>query len=554
MARSVMMEVRSFIGKTAWFFPGFLLFASFPPMCEHVDILFALAPLMVLSRGGNAGKAALRWFQSGVFFWVATLSWMPAIVKNSGPLPLVIAGWSILSLYCSAYFALYGWLSAKYWRWAKGMRPCGGEDAGECRFKAARRLLGLLVVEPVLWCGLELVRSRLLGGFSWNLLGVVPANSAFGAPAALGGVYLLSAIVILVNGSIAGIAERFIASVRAKMHLDYDKSATGRYLSLETIASFALVFAVYRAAEATYPERDLSPVKVAMIQRDFPCCFRAQEERPVEVYSNLLSRVSAFAPDIVVLPESAMAEFGEVDSKRARAFASYAMKISRAGALLAGGSRTDGEGRLYNSAALYSSRATQVYDKVHLVPFGEFIPFDKVFPVLQKLSPVGSCTPGKAETLSLPLSSGETVPFGTAICFEDTDSALVRKFAAAGARILFFITNDSWFSRSNEALAHSWQATARAWETALPVARTGNSGVTQSISYRGERNFLTDSDARPLVDAPGVMCDTLAAPRVSEGSGGGALETTLYVKTGDWPLGIVFALLITLMIMVKYRV
>lgn len=564
MGASVLMEVRAVFGKIAWFIPGFLLWASFPPMAERSDILFALAPLMVLSRGGNAGRSALRWFQSGLFFWVATLSWMPAIVKNNGPWPLVVAGWSVLALYCAAYFAAYGWLSAKYWRWAKGLAVVSSPipsapditavsiPPSRPRFLAGRRLLGCLVVEPVLWCGLELVRSRFLGGFSWNQLGVVPANSSFGGPAALGGVYLLSAVVILVNGTFAGIVERIIASVRAKMRRPYDLSAVGRHLGFETVAAFLLVFGIYQAAEISRPVLRGEPLGVAMVQRNFPCCFKACDEHPLGIYSNLFSRVAAFAPDIAVLPESAMAEFGDVDGPRAAAFASFARRISGAGAVLAGGARIDEERNIYNSAALYDRQGFQVYDKVHLVPFGEFIPGDKLFPALQRFAPVGSCTPGEPELLLLRRDGREDVPFGVAICFEDTDSALVRTFAAKGARFLCFITNDSWFSYSNEAVAHSWQAVARAVETGLPVVRAGNSGVTGVISPGGAANWLVGEDSRPLVDASGVMCTYIAVPRVTGEDGRGAPHTTVYVKTGDLPLGIIFALLILTMIMVKY--
>ena len=237
MGGSVMERFVGRFKQLAWFLPGFLLWAAFPPMGERMDVLFALAPLMVVARKGDSCKSAQRWFQSGIFFWVATLSWMPAIVKNNGPWPLVVLGWFALAAYCAAYFAAYGWLSARYWRWARE----GGW---------ARRLVGVLFAEPVLWCGLELIRSRFLGGFAWNQLGVVAANSGFGGPAALGGVYLLSAAVVLVNGTVAGIAERVIASVRARMGRSHDAAALARWRSLETLMAFALIWGVYGAARA----------------------------------------------------------------------------------------------------------------------------------------------------------------------------------------------------------------------------------------------------------------------------------------------------------------
>ena len=554
----ILSDTLKHLKKIAWFAPGFLLYAAYPPMCEVVDAMFALAPLMWLSRQGVAKTSARRWFMSGMFFWAATLSWMPAIIKNDGPWPLVVLGWAGLSAYCASYFALYGLLSARYWAWAHGT--------------LWRRLMGILVVEPVLWCGLEIVRSRFLGGFSWNQLGVVMVNSGFGSPAAVGGVYLCSALVILINGSVAGIIERIVAGVRRRFGRRFDADATNPWRSCETLLVFAAVWGVFFwSRTAARPETARESLTVALVQRNFPCCFKEQEEDPQEIYlENLYGRCVNARPDLVVLPESAMSEFGAVDGRGGLEFARWSLdeflrpkreaaagvdgpRVSRA-ALLAGGARVKG-GRLYNSAALYQAAQTaaerpvyaplQIYDKVHLVPFGEFIPLDKYIPSLQKLAPVGSCTPGEPKLLTL----GE-VPFGVAICFEDTDAALVREFAAQGARFLCFITNDSWFSNSAEALAHAWQATARAVETGLPVVRVGNSGVTGVISPDGEKRWL-GREGLPLVDEQGVGIERISPPIVV-GKDGDRLVTP-YVRFGDAPIFILFALLIGGMILVKYR-
>ena len=133
--------------------------------------------------------------------------------------------------------------------------------------------------------------------------------------------------------------------------------------------------------------------------------------------------------------------------------------------------------------------------------------------------------------------------FGVAICFEDTDSALCRELAAKGARFLCFITNDSWFSESNEAWAHAWQATARAIETGLPVVRVGNSGVTGTITPEGKCTWLVGSDGRVLVDRRGTMFD-----RIELGGG-----QTPYVRLGDCPLAIAFVLLMLAAVLVKYK-
>ena len=546
----------------AWFLPGFLLWAAYPPMGERADVLFALAPLMWLARREPvAATVAKRWFQSGAFYWVATLSWMPAIVKNGGPWPLVALGWFALAAYCAAYFAVCGYLSARYWSFARARGGYGW------------RLFGVLLVEPVLWCGLELVRSRLGGGFAWNQLGVVPANSGFAGPAAFGGVYLLSAVVILVNGTIAGIAERMWKPERSGF------AGLRRLGFVETVSVFAIVWGLYsvdgrrRPPPAAAPDVGEPSFKVAMIQRNFPCVFKQQEENPYVVYERLLGHVAALKPDLVVLSESAMCEFGPVDQQGAVRFAEWLHEKTGA-ALLAGGTRHE-EGLTYNSAALYQwdrtvqppvgprqpsaaddgprqpSLAVRFYDKVHLVPFGEFIPGDKWFPALQKLAPVGSCTPGTLTLLDLVARPASRIPLGVAICFEDTDSAQMRELARQGAKILVFITNDSWFSHSVEPEQHAWQAVARAVETGLPVVRVGNSGVTGTISPDGRATWLVGAGGRAMVDAQGTMLDRVTLGEADRASA--ILPRTAYVVLGDWPLGIIFALLMMGMIVVKYR-
>ena len=533
--------VTDFIRKSVrvfWLLPGFLLWASFPPMGEMTDSLFALAPLLWLSRNRDAKTALRRWFLNGFLFWFATLSWMPAIVKNGGPWPLVVLGWGALSAYCALYFGAFGWLSSKVWAWAKDE---GAPWRKAPRFPYGRRLFAILVAEPVLWCGLELVRSRLLGGFSWNHLGLPLVNAGLGSPAALGGVYLLSAVVILVNGTIAGIAERLM-------------KRTTRWAFVETLVPMLLVLALYvvggRTVKASAAVPDGSnELRVALAQRNFPCIFKpAEAEDPIDVYSNLLANVAFARPDLLVLPESALSEFGAADSPRSRAFLRWIAEISGAREVIAGGGRFSG-GKEYNSAVLYGAGPAvpnsqlPVYDKVHLVPFGEFIPGDKWITALQKLAPVGSCTPGELKLLG---------GYGVAICYEDTDSAQMRALARMGAKCLVFITNDSWFSESIEAEQHAWQSVARAIETGLHVVRAGNSGVTGVISPRGGAKWLSGRNGRPLVDARGLMCETVLVKDFGEAAGRRFPQSTPYALWGDIPLAVIFALLIAASVLVKY--
>ena len=537
--------------KVFWLLPGFLLWASFPPMAEKTDCLFALAPLLWLGRNADAKENFRKWFQNGFLFWFATLSWMPAIVKNGGPWPLVALGWGALSAYCALYFGAFGWFDAKIWAWVKDE---GSAWRKPPRFPYGRRMLAILLLEPLLWCGLELVRSRFMGGFSWNQLGVPLAVGGFGSPASIGGVYLLSAAVILINGTIAGIAERMMEPYRRAKGLPV-VNAPKWARSLETMLPVAIVFGLYQLPPILNPSgpTETEELRVAAVQRNFPCVFKRQEsEDPIDVYSNLLANVAYVKPGLVVLSESALCEFGAADSPRSCAFLRWVAETTGAGEVIAGGGRRD-DGKEYNSAVLWQEppavspsplrqlpvprsrfRVPQIYDKVHLVPFGEFIPGDKWITSLQKLAPVGSCTPGELKLLG---------GYGVAICYEDTDSAQMRSLAKMGAKALVFITNDSWFSHSQETVQHSWQSVARAIETGLPAVRAGNSGVTGVVYPDGGARWLGDADGKPLVDMRGTMCESIrVGPHV-----------TFYVKFGDIPLAVLFALLIGVSVLVKYK-
>ncbi len=537
-----------------WFLPGFLLWASFPPMGERLDIFFALAPLLWYARSRTPRRNFFVWFVNGFFFWFVTLSWMPAIIKNGGPWPLVVLGWGVLSAYCALYFGAFGWLSSRVWGWVRG-RSYGW------------RLFALVVVEPILWAGLEVIRSRFGGGFAWNQLGVAPINAGLGAPAALGGVYLVSLVVVLVNGTIASIAERMLAPYQERIDDFYAPRRKGPDLtgasaeasdesvkeaasyprwarSVETLIPFLLIFGIYQLARPyavqETDDRETVSVSFGLMQRNFPAVFKGPEDaRPV--YTKMIGELMRTRPDVLVLPESAFCEVGAVDDVRAERFVETWLGRVRPAAVLAGGSRTDGEARQFNSFAAYvladgtNVVGRQIYDKVHLVPFGEFIPGDKLIPALQRLAPVGSCTPGEVKVLEVPVDDA-VIRVAPAICYEDTDSAQIREQAAMGAQVLVFVTNDNWFALSIEPEQHAWQAVARAVETGLPVVRAANSGVTGFVLPDGRATWLRGTDGLPLVDESGTLTARIPLPVKP--------QPTPYVRLGDAPLFCAFLLLL----------
>lgn len=523
-----------------------LLWASFPPVGETCAVAFAVAPMLALSRLCSPKRSAWTWFACGMLFWTATLSWMPAIVKNNGPLPLVLLGWFGLAALCAGYFALFGWLHARTWRKVRA--------SGNSWWAVA----AIVVAEPVLWAGTEWLRGWLFTGFAWNFLGTaVGAVPRLAASARIGGVYLVSALVVLVNGVFATLICRMVAQMRAREEGAWNAWGTpegraGRLMRpLQTALPLAVALAFHFAAASSSADGvEAAQMRVMLVQRNAPCIFsrRDKVENPYEAFGRLMASAKVARPDLVVWAESAMTEFGTPLNGESAVVnvARYFAGVTGGAALMSGGdwwqmteSQNGPVRKVQNAAALYSGPGTnifaQAYGKQHLVPFGEYIPFDKWITPLQRLSPIGvSLWPGEARVLRLERDDGRVFMLAPLICFEDTDPVLARRAARLGAQAIVLMTNDSWFSYSIEPVQHAAQAVLRAIETGLPVMRVGNSGVTGVISPSGRARWLEDGEGRAIVDAAGVMCETVpvpARPRV-----------TPYVRFGDWPLGVFFAL------------
>lgn len=504
-----------------------LCWAAFPPCCEVAGIVVALVPMLIIARTCH-WRECLKWFfYFGFAYWFATLAWMPAIVKNNGPLVLVVLGWAGLSAYCAIFFALFGAFTSRMWSKVGEKRVCS--------------LLALTFGEALLWMFFEWLRAMVFGGFAWNFLGVSLATIPYlASPACVGGVYLVSGLIVVVNGVFATILLR---TLRPHSLPRWERIC-------ETALPLAMVLIVMFIARKIQHATLVAPdaeMRVALAQRNAPCIFKSGERtNPITVYDELLAAAKLARPDLIVWGESAMTEFNAMLKSVTAIEVAHQFMSNTGGALIVGGDdieKVGNERRFYNSAALYSlaTNEVQVYHKQHLVPFGEFIPMDKTFPALQKLSPIGvSCWPGKPQLLKLPLKKQNCeLRMAPLICFEDTDSSLARQAATDGANVLVGLTNDNWFSFSCEALQHIHQAIMRAIETGLPLIRTANGGVTGIILPNGSHNFLSDGDGKVLTDQAGCQLGTLAFAKVP--------RLTPYTRCGDWPLVVLGVILLSVL-------
>ena len=520
---------------------GLLLWTAFPPQAQSESAWMALAPLFLVIRASTP-KASAGWaWLSGLVFWVLTLSWFPAIIKNGGPWILVVLGQVALAAWCAAFLAVFAYASSRMWRWA------GGGTSW-------RRVVVALAFDPLLWVGTELVRGWLFSGFAWNFLGVSQvANLAIIQVASVVGVYGVSALVVLANGTVASVMERtaepFVARWTRKNPYVKGGSVFGvRVLrSIESFLPLAVVIACWywglvRMKEWRRQVPQEASWRVALVQPNSPCIFTINDDTLRSQLDLLVSQTrlaGANKPDLVVWPETAV--LGSVPEEP------QTMALIRAGAaaakapLLTGTLETEAtavtpsapEGRLfYNAAWLFSATGETMgrYRKRHLVPFGEYIPLDKKLPFLQRLAPTGvSCTPGRGPgVLHVTRDGGETLSMGPMICFEDTVPSLSREAVRAGARMLVLMTNDAWFNGSIEPVQHLNQSVFRAVENGVPLVRAANSGVSCVVDAVGRIERL-EYDGQ-LADFSGVKVTPVVVPRTPLASP--------YTRWGDWLLGV----------------
>jgi len=520
---------------------GLLLWTAFPPQSQSDSAWMALAPLFLVIRYSTP-KASAGWaWLTGLVFWVMTLSWFPAIIKNGGPWMLVVLGQVALAAWCAAFMAVFAYASCRLWRWA------GHETSG-------RRVTVALIFDPLLWVGTELARGWLFSGFAWNFLGVSQvANLAIIQVASVAGVYGVSALVVLANGTVASVMERsaepFVARWSRKNQFVKGGSVLGVRLfrSIESLLPLAVVIACWywglmRMKAWRRMEPQTASWRVALVQPNSPCIFTINDDTMRSQLDLLVSQTrlaGASKPDLVVWPETAV--LGSVPEEPST------LALIRAGAaaanapLLTGTLETEvtavtpaaPEGRFfYNAAWLFSATGEPMgrYRKRHLVPFGEYIPLDKKIPLLQRMAPTGvSCTPGCAPgILHVTRGTGETLSLGPLICFEDTVPSLSRAAVQAGAGMLVLMTNDAWFNGSIEPMQHLNQSVFRAVENGVPLVRAANSGVSCVVDAVGRVERL-EFDGQ-VADFSGIKVAPVAVPHVP--------LSAPYTRCGDWILGV----------------
>jgi len=514
----------------------------------------ALVPLLILSSTTAPGRSFSWCFVSGFFFWLTSLSWLLRLSSTWGSPPLVVLGWVAVSAYCAVYIGLFGFIASGLCRYLWRMN------------RIAANLL-LILTLPIVWVGLEYLRSVLLTGFPWNALGVSQyGNVALIQLAEWGGVYAVSALIALVNVSLALTALRFTAerrqtNRRRRLHFEL-------MLGLLVLA-LCWTSGVRRARSFAQLEKTGTAVVLGAVQPGIRQKMKWSEEDDEEIYNALRTQtelVSMGKPDLILWPETAIPALLRLDS----AAQSFVADLTVAGSPLLVGSMdcdvADGETTYFNSSFLIDCGGGigGEYRKQHLVPFGEFLPFENQIALIKRLAPLGfSCAPGGVETVfELPIFSGRSVGaegesavvsrligFSVLICFEDIHSYLARAFVGNGARLLINQTNDAWFEDSAGSMQHMAHCVFRGVENRVPVARCANTGVTCFIDRLGRIvSILRDHAGNTCFR--GFKVSSLRVPSAD-------MPLTFYTKWGDsvfaLPCGVLTVLFFLLVVVRRKR-
>ncbi|MDP6178743.1 MAG: apolipoprotein N-acyltransferase, partial [Desulfatiglandales bacterium] len=362
---------------------GTLLTASFPPGELDWIIWFALVPLLISLDHESPSHAFRLGFIAGLAHYLTLVYWIIVALRNYGGLNFLVA-FGVLLLLC-LYLSLYPALFSYFFSYLQGSRFAGFMMASA-------------------WVALEFIRAKAMTGFPWSLLGYTQFRRLNLIQIAdLVGVYGVSFLVVLLNTLIFSLF--FDRTSRMKKFLKWE------ILVILLVASFTLTYGHYRLEGDNTKGEGHKSIKIAILQGNIDQSVKwnpAYQEKTIDIYHRLTRKTDDFKPHLVVWPETSVPFFFQNNIK----LSPRVIKISKeSGADLIFGSpafkRKQGKIKYYNRAYLLSPHGelSGYYDKVHLVPFGEYVPLKRFFPFVHRLVPAAGDFASGEKIAPLKLSS-----------------------------------------------------------------------------------------------------------------------------------------------------
>ncbi len=487
------------------------------------------ALLLALSHAPRPTRILALGYVAGLTHYLTSLYWVLHIPYPPG----AITGWLALSCYCALYPAIWVWFC---WMIFPAQDASG---LAEAWLRLRRMPLKHRMLWPLqcglAWVALEWLRGWMLTGFPWNLL----ANSQIEIiPLAL---FASITGVLGVSLVVAWCSVGMLAATTGSAHL----KGVARCKRIVTDAAPALGFLTLALTVSWLytNSRELQVVprgklRIAMVQPSIPQQViwdsYGDEKKAIERWEQLKKltlEANSTKPDIIIWPEASAplsARRMPDESVHVEPVEELAQNLGTPMIIGADEAVVEiREGQMFPSAARNScflldanGKISAGYGKRHLVMFGEYVPFEKWFPFLKKLAPVGTFTPGDGPKV-FDLGMAKAAPI---ICFEDVVFPLVRKTATDEVDFLINLTNDGWFGKSNQQWQHARTAAFRAIETGRPLVRCTNNGLTCWVDRFGRIHKLGEADIYAL----GIRVAEI--PLVDHANG----RATIYQRTGDW--------------------
>ena len=457
---------------------GLMLFLSFPKIDFYLLAWIALVPLLLFLYGKDKWTAFKAGFFAGIIYFFGTTYWIYNSINQYGSVPLLPS--LLIVLFLCAYLSLYPAIFSLFYS-----------------LYIKKTDYPVMFIAPILWTTLEYVRSYALSGFPWSSLGYSQYKFLpFIQIADITGIYGISFLIVAVNGAIADIL------LLKRRHDERPLYSFLPTFSGFVIISLALISTLAYGLFRLNQQRPGSDITVAVAQGNIEQDKKwdpSYQKMVLDTYKEISLSVAGNKPDLIIWPEtSAPFYFGNnkvltddmvAFQKQLNSYLLFGSVMLKEQYLK---SRKQGNGkkpqkselRATNSVILLNKdgNVSYIYDKIHLVPFGEYVPLRSLLFFVEKLTVgIGDYSPGYSYTKAVtPFGS-----FGTLVCYEIIFPGLVRKFYTRGGDFMVTITNDAWFGNTNGPYQHFSMSVFRAIENRKPVVRAANTGISGFIDSSG---------------------------------------------------------------------
>lgn len=447
---------------------GVLLTVSFPKFALDWMAWGALVPLLLALRDVPMGAGFRIGFVAGIIHYMTLMYWLVHTFGTYGQLPLYLAIpilfllSAYLSLFIGAFSAMVVWLYRKpVWGW---------------------------IMIPVVWVSLEYLRSFLLTGFPWELLGYSQfARLHLIQISDILGVYGVSFLLLLAN------AVLFMLLMWAT-----DQPLNGRKINKRVLLSYVFVFigalgltlgyGFWRIQWVDQRAEQRPSIKVAVIQGNIDQGIKWDPDFQVastKKYVELSKSVEKENPDLVVWPETAT-PFYFLNDLQLSKIVLTGIKDAKSDFFIGSPSYAQVKNRVayFNSVYVIApdGKIFGKYDKAHLVPFGEYVPLKKWLPFIGKMvEQVGDFQAGRKGTAI----DWKGIKLGPLICYEIIFPYLAREMVKNKAELLVNVTNDAWYGKSSAPYQHFSMAVFRAVENKRALVRSANTGISGFIDPAG---------------------------------------------------------------------